>query len=274
MNNPPMPTRQQSHLAAMLALEQTIGQRVEYLNRASDTPELVALLNEVQELTTNHQRALAGRLQVIAPEVPIPPAPSMTSALEGLLDGVKYPASTALITLHTLLDQAILGYSVLLELCLRAADSWVRDSSNTADPVLVNLREYSATAQKIVQMLHYTVVKELEQEAQECQCTCPACSLGICLCAIASKRLLGLAWVDAGPIYQPAAIVMVKPRVGSAAARAGLHKGDLVSMVDGKDVESIPMLQDAIGNHQPGEEVHFRIKPESGEESTITLVRP
>ena len=83
-----------------------------------------------------------------------------------------------------------------------------------------------------------------------------------------------MAWADAGPIYQPAAIVMVKPRLGSAAAGAGLHKGDLVLKVDGKEIESIPMLQNTIRSHQPSEEVHFRVKPESGEESTIMVVRP
>jgi hypothetical protein len=275
MNDTQTPTRLHRHMAAMLALEQTIEQQVEYfLSEASHNPEIVALLNDLQELTTNHRQGLVARLQTVAPDVPIPNTASTVSALEGLYDGVKYPASAALVNLYTLFDQGVIGYSVLLELCLRAADSYVRGSDNTADIVLRHLRDYTAAVQKIVQMLHYTVVGELEQDGKECQCICPSCGLGLCLCAIASRRFLGMAWTDAGPIYVPEAILMVKPRAGSAAATVGIQKGDLVLMVDGKGIESIPILQETVRNHKSGEEIHFQVQQKSGERVEITVVRP
>ncbi|MDE3088807.1 MAG: hypothetical protein KGJ80_05435 [Chloroflexota bacterium] len=136
MNDTQTTTRQHRHMAAMFSLEQTIQQRVEHFqSQVSHNPEMVTLLSDLQELTTNHRQALAARLQTIAPAVPIPDTALTVSALEGLDDPLKYPASVALVNLYTLFDQGVIGYSVLLELCLRAADSHVRSPSNTADIV-------------------------------------------------------------------------------------------------------------------------------------------
>jgi hypothetical protein len=190
------------------------------------------------------------------------------------LDGARYPGSTTLVSLYTLLNQAVIAYAVLLELCLRAADSSVRGPDNSGDLAMAHLKAYAAAAQKTVRLLQYTVSGELEQEGQECQCTCPSCSLGVCLCAIASRRFLWMAWTDAGPIYSPDSILMVKPRTGSAAAGAGLSKGDRVERVDDKEIESIPHLQDSIRAHKPGEAVRLGVKHPSGEQSTVALVRP
>jgi S1-C subfamily serine protease len=145
---------------------------------------------------------------------------------------------------------------------------------NTDDLVQQHMRNYTAAVQKIVRLLPGVVVAELEQEGQECQCSCPSCGFGICLCAISTRRMLGMAWTDAGPIYVPEGILMVRPRSGSAAAQAGFQKGDVVLAVDGKDIESIPMLQETIRNHKSGEEIHFQVQQKSGERVEITVVRP
>ncbi|MDE3092086.1 MAG: PDZ domain-containing protein, partial [Chloroflexota bacterium] len=151
---------------------------------------------------------------------------------------------------------------------------FIGEDAAKVDIVRRHLNEHAAAVQKIVRVLHYSVVGELEQEGQECQCSCPSCGLGICLCATASRRFLGIAWTDAGPIYVPEPILMVKPRTGSAAARAGIQKGDIVLMVDGKDIESIPMLQDTVRNHKSSEEIHFQVQQKSGERVEITVLRP
>ncbi len=275
MNEIGIPTRQQRQMAAMVALERVLCERTEYFsNRTSHNPEVVNLLADLRELTNRHRQALGERLRAIAPDVGIPDPPFAIGVLEELSDGQKYPASTALTALHTLLDQAVIGYSVLLELCLRARDSSLRGPDNSADLVFAHMEDYASAAQRIVRTLHYAVIGELEQEGQECQCTCPSCGLGICLCGVASRRNLGLAWGDAGPIYIGGPVVMVKPRKGSAAAAAGLQKGDLVVAVDDKEFDAIPMLQDSVRGHQPGEAVNFQIQHESGEQSTVVLVRP
>lgn len=275
MNETQISTRLHSHMAAMVALEQTIGQGIEHLlNQAIPNPEIVASLKDLQELTGHQRQALVARLRTVAPNAPIPQPVSMISPLEGFYDGDKYSASAALVKLHTLFDQAVIGYSVLMVLARRAADSNVRGADNTDDLVQQHMRNYTAAAQKIVRLLPGVVVAELEQEGQECQCSCPSCGLGICLCAVSTRRMLELAWMDAGPIYTPEGISMVLPRSGSAAARAGFQKGDVVLAVDGKEIESIPRLQETIRNHQLGEEIRFQVQQRSGERVEITVVRP
>ncbi len=270
-----LPTRLQKHLAAMFALEQLMEKCLEQeVNRLREYPEVAADLNSLREIAVKHQQTLAIRMRAVAPDVPVPNPGSYESTLEDFYDTHTFPASAALIRLHTLLDQGILQYTILMELCLRAADSWVRDPQNSAEIALQHLGDYTAAAQKIVQRLHTTIAGELEQQGQECQCTCPSCSLGICLCATASHRFLGEAWTEAGPIYTPGVILMAKPRKGSAAEKAGLQKGDLVLKIDGKEIESLPMLQEAVRNHASGEEIQFQVQQRSGEQAEMNMILP
>jgi PDZ domain-containing protein len=275
MNEKQSPIRLHSHMAAMLALEQAIGQRIEHLlSQVTHNSEAVALLKDLQKLTANHRPALAARLQVVAPDVPIPETTPMAAFLEGVYDGVTYPASAALVSLYTLFHQAIIGYTVLMVLTRRFADSSVRSEDNTDDLVQQHLRNVTVAVQQVVRGLPGVVVAELEQAGQECQCTCPACGLGICLCAVSTRRALGMAWTDAGPVYMPEGIVVVHPRSGSGAAKAGFQKGNVVVAVDGKAIESLPMLQETIGNHGSGEEIDFQVQQSSGESVDIRAVRP
>jgi hypothetical protein len=270
-----MPNRLHTHMAAMVALEHAIEQRIEYLaSMATHNAAVIALLKDLQELAASHRQALAARLLIVAPEVPIPHAASMASLLEGFHQVAQYPTSAALMSLYSLFEQALTGYSVLMVLARRAADSTVGGVGNTDDLVQHHLRDSAAAAQKIVRLLPDIVVTELEQVGDECQCSCPSCSLGICLCAVSTRRMLGMAWTDAGPVYAPEGVSMVLPRSGSAAARAGLSKGDTVLAVDGKEIESLPMLQGAVRQHNPGEEIHLRVQRPSGEQVDICVVRP
>jgi hypothetical protein len=275
MNEKQSPIRLHSHMAAMLALEQAIGQRIEHLlNLVTHNSETVTLLKDLQELTANHRPALAARLQVVAPDVPIPETIPMPASLEGVYDGVTYPASAALVSLYTLFHQAIIGYTVLMVLTRRSADSIVRGADNTDDLVQQHLRNATIAVQQIVRVLPGVVVAELEQAGQECQCTCPACGLGICLCAVSTRRMLSMAWTDAEPVYVPEGIVLMRPRSGSGAAKAGFQKGDIVVAVDGKAIESLPMLQETIENHGSGEEIDFQVQQSSGESVEIRAARP
>ena len=274
MNDKPL-IRLHGDMAVMVALEHTIEQRIKDLvDKVAHNSEVAALLKDLHEVTAAHQRTLTTRLRTVAPDVSIPDVLAMTSPVEGDYDKVKYPVSDGLVSLHTLFDQAVIGYAVLMVLANRTADSGVRWAENTYDIVEQHMHESTAAVQRILRLLPSMVVSELEEEGQECQCTCPSCGFGICLCAVAPRRMMEMARAEAGPIYVPEGIVMVRPRSGSAADQAGLRKGDIVLAVDDKDIESLPMLQETIHNHKSGEEIRFRAQRESGQQMQISAIRP
>lgn len=47
---------------------------------------------------------------------------------------------------------------------------------------------------------------------------------------------------------------------GSAADGAGIRKGDVLLKVNGKEINSVPELQEAIGRYRPGQKVKVRIR--------------
>lgn len=89
-----------------------------------------------------------------------------------------------------------------------------------------------------------------------------------------------MAWSDAGPIELSPSIRMVRPRTGSAAAEAGLQRGDVVVAVDDRLLDSLPvldslaLLQETIRDHPSGTAVHFQVRRKSGETQELTLSRP
>ena len=66
---------------------------------------------------------------------------------------------------------------------------------------------------------------------------------------------------------------MRPPRTNSAAAMSGLHEGDVIVAVDGQAIQSVPQLQAAIREHEPGEEIKVRIRRCPGDPLEITLIR-
>ena len=57
---------------------------------------------------------------------------------------------------------------------------------------------------------------------------------------------------------------------GSAAAKAGLHAGDMIATVDGKAVTTSEALQSAISSHKPGEKITLGIV-RGGSRRTLTV---
>jgi C-terminal processing protease CtpA/Prc len=144
-------------------------------------------------------------------------------------------------------------------LAIRFRDSWaIAEDGTTAHLARQHTQNYVHAIQQIARVLHDVVVWEMDQEGLECQCTCPSCSSGICLCAAASRVTLSHAWIDDGPI----------------AVDAGLRKGDVVVGVDGKDVKPISDLQTAIREHQSGEPVQLKVRRGPDELKDVTIIRP
>jgi hypothetical protein len=166
------------------------------------------------------------------------------------------------------------GYATLMELAFRAADSIeVLGPDNTGDLAARHMGACVSAAQEVVRILPYVVVDELDGEGAECRCPCPTCGLGVCGCPLAFRRRLDLARGEAGPLETWPGLVLVRPRSGSPARQAGLEKGDVLRRVDGRPIESLPMLQEVIKAHTPDDPIHFEVERGSREPMDIAVAR-
>lgn len=266
----------------MLQLGHVIERKIgDFIKGTVEHAEALALLEDLQLRTRSRQDALADPLASVAPDELVSDAGTMTSPIEAVQDPKAYPASSALMALHALFSQAALGYAVLMELAFRVADSLeILGPENTGDLATEGMRAYAAATQDVARLLPFVVADELDQEGAECQCVCPMCGLGVCGCALAFRRRLGIAWSDGGPIEMSSGIRLVRPRSGSAAAEAGLQRGDVIVAVDDRDLDSLPvldslpLLQETIRSHPSGTAVHFQVRRTSGETKELTVPRP
>jgi len=273
-----VPLRLHRHLAAMVALEQAIADQLDELSAAAEqgtaaSAELAGVVDRLRELTERQRQALAARLEAVAPGMPVPEFGPPASPLHQLEAG-DHRTSAALVALHAACSQAVIGYAVLMELALRAGDSVeVLGPDNTGDLARQHMRAYVAATRDVVRTLTHVVALELEEEGQECRCVCPSCAIGVCLCWLAPRRQLAMAWADADPIDALAGIELVRPRSGSPADRAGLRKGDVLLSVDGADIESLPNLQEAIRSHAAGDEIAFGVQRATGKREEVRVTR-
>jgi hypothetical protein len=185
-----------------------------------------------------------------------------------------HAVSRGLHALYTAFNHATLGYAMLHAVAHRFFDS--QTEGNTADLAERHLRGYAAAVQEINQLISDVVVWELSQAGQECQCLCPSCSLGVCLCAPHGTITVNEAWRETTPSVPPDGLVVRLPRAQSAAARAGLHAGDRIVAIDDQHIVSdldAASMQNAVRMHQPGEAIRLRVRRGAGEPLDITVTR-
>jgi len=257
-------------MAEMVALEAAIEQALaELIPEVSNHSEVSAVFKGFHAMTQGHLQALTARLQTVA-DVPIPDATG-----KYLPDGdgrVGYPVSTALQTIYVAFSRAVIGYSTLRTLARRFRDSWLIGDENTAALVKLHTVNYVAAIQQIGRLVHDVVVWELDDKGLECDCICPSCGLGICLCAVSSWEELSNAWAEAGRIAVEEGVYVHPPRKGSAAATAGLRSGDVILTFDGHEIQSYPVLQSAVLKPDPGEQIQVHVRRGSGEFEDVALV--
>ncbi len=259
------------HMAQMVALETSIAKTLDQLSkRASDHPDVAALIRSFHEMSVAQRQTLEARLQEVAGDITIPNR--SVAEFDGGDGG--YPVSSAFRQASAALNQAIFGYAMLRTIALRFRDSPMIGEGNTGDIAEQHTDNYVGAVHKINQMLHSVVLWEMDQEGSACLCNCPCCGLGVCLCAVSPRKTLSDAWAKVGPIADEVEVFVHPPRSGSAAANAGLLHGDNILAVDGQELQSYSTLQSAVGEHQSGEAIKLRVRRGSGALEEITVVRP
>ncbi len=261
-------------VASILALENQIEA---VLGPMSERPGMHAEASEALKrfaaTARVHETTLQGRLAKMGGR-PGDSGSFQGPPVEG--SGTFLPMSSALQRVSALFSRATLGYAILHVMAHRFYDS--QEDGNTADLAESHLRDYVKASQEIDQLLSDVVVWDLGQAGQDCQCQCPSCSLGVCLCSphgtttvdqILRETMLG------DKQHDRLGILVRPPKKGSPAAGVGLQPGDIVLAVDGQEVResNLGAIQAAIRKHGPGEEVRLYVRRRSGETEEFSVPR-
>jgi membrane-associated protease RseP (regulator of RpoE activity) len=260
----------------MIALEAAIEQRLEELiPEVSVHTGVTALLTGFQTLSKDQRQALETRLHTIAYNAPQMKDSAAGFTANGLSEVGNYPVSTALQIIYTMFNQAVIGYSVLHPLSTRFLDSvLIADEGTSYHLTRQHTQNYVQAIQQISSLLHDVVLWELDREGLECQCICPSCGVGICLCAMAGQAFLSTTWAEAGPIANDEGVYVQLPKQNSAAAKAGLRRGDVILAAGGQEIESYGDLQSAVRNGEPGEEIRLTVRRGPDELEEVAVVHP
>lgn len=267
--------RLQSHLLYMIALENDIAQSLGgLLSKVSNNTEVSELLSDYQTTAVDHKNALETRLQIIGSKISISNE-SLTIPYIAKLGDENHAVSTALQTAYTLFNQAIIGYAILHPLATRFADSLViADDGTSYHLCRKHTQNYIEAIQKISLNLHDTVLWELDQEHIDCQCTCPSCGVGVCVCALAGRAFLRDAWMEAGPIPADVGVFIQTPRENSAALKVGLHLGDMILAAEGQEIDTYSDLQNIVRETEPGGDIRLTVRHHNAVEEDVIMVRP
>jgi len=163
--------------------------------------------------------------------------------------------------LYAALAETFVAYAELHVTAHRAFDS-LREGS-TADLAEAHLRECAAAMQELDLLASDVVVHALGEAGGECRCECPACGLGICLCASHGAITVRDAWRTSLPPRPAGGVRVRRPRRGSPADRAGLREGDVVVAIDGAAIADdldAPAVQRAIRARASGDEIRLRVE--------------
>lgn len=265
--------RLQKQLVHMIALEAAIEKNLkDLIPEVSGHAQANTLLSGFLNLPRDQRKALEKRLDTLAKNASQMKGLAAISVAGGLNKGEEYPVSMALQLVHTLFNQAVISYSILVPLGTRFLDSpYFADEGTSFHLAKQHMQNYTQAIQKITHLLHDVLLWELDDEGFECQCQCPSCGVGVCLCSIAGRLHLSRAWEEAGPILEDGHIFVQLPKQNSTAEEAGLHKGDFILAAGGQEIDSFGILQSAIGNARPGEDVQLTVRRRSNELEEVVI---
>lgn len=266
--------RLRTALIALMDIEATIQATLSNSRKLVEIhPAASARVEEIEALARDHIGTILARLSSAGgDDVTAPAKPTSARSDRDWLSDL-HPVSSSLRTAYALLNEAIIGYSMIQPIATRFRDSWLAaDEGTTAHLARQHTQDYAAAAGWIMEMIHDVVIWELDGTGLECRCTCPACSIGVCVGPASSRSIVAQAQSAALPAEVRSGIYLNRPRTGSATADAGLRRGDVIMAVNGTRVDSISRLQTEVRNHQPGQRMKFRIQ-RGTEEINVEVIR-
>ncbi len=273
--NPPV-GRLHFALIEMVILEKRIQRTVAGLRgNASGHPEARDLLAGIEEMACTHLGVLCERLQTLADDEGIQASTRSLGDSAEIGEFAKlHPVSNALGVAYTIVQEAVIGYSTIQPIAFRTGDSWVTaDEGTTAHISRRHTQEYLGVVGQITALTHDVVLWELDRDGLVCRCTCPSCSIGICVGAVSSRSILGEAWLTARPPVAEHGVELKPPRPGSAAAVAGFLRGDVIVAIDGEKIDALPLLQRVIRDHSAGDRMEFTVRRKAGEAKVVVVHR-
>lgn len=264
--------RLRTALIELMDVESTIQTTLSDLRRLVEPhPAASARVADIEVLARGHVDAIRARLSS-AGDVAVPLNPTSARSDRDWLSDL-HPVSSSLRIAYALLHEAIIGYSMIQPIASRFRDSWAAaKEGTTAHLARQHTQDYVAAAGWIMEMIHDVVIWELDEGGLECRCTCPSCSIGVCLGPASARSIVAQAQSAALPAEVRSGIYVHPPRAGSAAAEAGLRRGDLILAVNGTRIDSLSRLQTEVRNCEPGHQMKFRVQ-RVAEEINIEVIR-
>ncbi len=255
----------QKRVTDMVALERQIEEALgQWAQEVQEYAEAETTLRHVQTMAKGQREALQERLQAIGGAEPSSADSSPTfGAPTGAPSGQGGQAvSVALQAAYTASHYAAFGYAMLHTTAHRFFEV---PTANLAEE---HRASYVEASQAIHRLIPDLAIWEMGKNG-ECVCTCPSCSLGICLCWHAHVDSL----MPVSPAEEGGVLVR-QPKANSAALQADLRQGDIILAADNQQVQAYPELQAEIRKHEPGEEIRLRVKRGPGEPLEVTVTRP
>ncbi len=264
--DPPI-ERLHSALTGLVALERRIQRTAANLDEKVSAHSMARdLVAGLEEMACNHLDALYERLQVTPDQGPNEAAGVSEPPANPNKFAELHPISNALGAVYTVVREAIIGYSAILPIALRAHDSWVMsDESTTAHISRRHTQEYLDVAGQVAALIHDVVIWELEKDGLVCGCTCPSCSIGICVGAISSRSIFSEGLIAGRPPAAEHGVELKSPRPGSAAAEAGFVQGDVIVSIDVEKIDALPTLQRVIRDRNAGDWMELTVRRKTGE---------
>lgn len=261
---PPLPQRLVVSLTELLTIEQETHRFLAETRPCWPAAGVAReRLAEVERLAAAHIAALCGRLGARAASVerPRPPAPATRAPCSAHTTG-----SAILGDVYARLQRAVAGYTLMQPAAHRLCDSWViADDGTAAHLGRRHAQEYLRAAGQIMAIIHDVVIGELDQDGIACHCTCPACSIGVCVCALTCRAIIAEPWLTARPPLAEHGIALVPPRSGSAAAAAPFLPGDVIVAVNGEPFDLLTTFQRLIRDNPPRQDVAFTVRRPAGD---------
>lgn len=262
--------RLQTYMADVMALENQVHRHLRtWGTRVSVHPQAPRGCRPAAHAVHDQTEAWRARMQAIGSKFASAEQKSLNSQLT-IRVPAHHGANPISATLHeitTTCTHLAFEYAKVHAIAHRFFDR------TTADLAEKHMRAYVDVIQELNRLISDVMVWELTRRGQECQCHCPSCGLGVCVCAPHGELTVAEVWGQPSATSLPGMLVR-SPRANSPAAQAGLRAGNVVVAVDDQEIRSVDDMQLSIRKHNPGEQFRLRVHREPNEVFEITVTRP